>query len=222
MHVCMIYNVWCIYPYTYPWSLIMKHAWMYDPWPWWMYIWCICYWSWSMWPWCTYVWCIYPWCLILIHACMYVWAFTLSMYVWYMWLRCTYVWCISHDVWSWYMHAWCIYLCSSIIDPDTYVYYAHRDDLGPWSWNVPVCMMHLWFWSLILNVWCMKQCIFSMICVYMMLPESYMCDAQMYDAHCTNLHMILLCIYAVYMMRYFLGTDERTNKAILRVWFALP
>jgi hypothetical protein len=50
-----------------------------------------------------------------------------------------------------------------------------------------------------------------MICVYMMLPESYMCDAQMYDAHCTNLHMILFCIYAVYMMRYFLGTDERTN-----------
>ena len=57
----------------------------------------------------------------------------------------------------------------------------------------------------------------------MMLPESYMCDAQMYDAHCTNLHMILLCIYAVYMMRYFLGTDGRTDeqgdsRSLMHVW----
>ena len=162
-------HVWCMYLCSS--ILTLKHAFMYDvyiydPWSWYMHIWCIYLfldpWLWYMCVWCTYIW---SWTLILKHACMYGTCIydaanfvtdeqgdsrsrihdpDTCMYDAYIYDGCI------HEV----MHV------SVILDPDTCMYDAYIN--VPWSLTLMhVCMMDI---SMILDPWLWCMCVW---CTYL-------------------------------------------------------
>ena len=89
------------------------------------------------------------------------------------------------------------------LDPEACMYICCIYDPGPWSWMYDACNNASFPWFV--YIWC------------------FLIHAQMYDAQCTNLWFcstILMMhesgeVY-VYMMRYFLGTNQRTNERTRR------
>ena len=166
-------------------------------------------------------------------ACMNVWSLTL-MFVCMMHT-------LSILIQVAMMHI-CMMHLSTMLDPDTCVYDAQSNDPGPWSWSVYDASMYdsgpwSWMYDACNNASFSRICVYMMLpdaCMHdayiyyswpftlmhvCMMHRCMMHNAQMYDAQCTNLwfcSMVLMMHESgegyVYVMRYFLGTDGRTNE----------